>query len=139
MPQAMTPHLKMFEITVEEIETLVSRFYARVRLDPVLGPVFGAAIVDWPTHEENIAAFWRGAILREPGYSGNPMRIHLANSEILPGHFPRWLDLFEETAKQVLKPETAVAFSHLANRIGKGLSFGIENFRREASAPPVLS
>ncbi|SMO73162.1 group III truncated hemoglobin [Ruegeria faecimaris] len=131
------PH--MFDITADEIATLVNQFYARIRVHPDLGPVFDRAIEDWPEHEEKIAAFWRGAILREAGYSGNPMQVHLANSEILPEHFRLWLDLFEDTAKKALKPATAEAFSHLASRIGKGLSFGIENFRREADTPPVLS
>lgn len=139
MPDAKATRPQMFDITADEIGVLITRFYARIRVHPVLGPVFNTAIGNWPEHEDKIAAFWRGAILREPGYSGNPMQVHLANSDILPEHFPLWLNLFEETAHQVLRPETAQAFSHLANRIGNGLSFGIENFRREADTPPVLS
>ena len=139
MPAATVAKPQMFEISAEEIEILVCRFYAQIRVHPVLGPVFNEAIQDWKAHEEKIASFWRGAILREPGYSGNPMQVHLANSDILPEHFPLWLDLFGETAHQVLQPDTALAFTHLADRIGKGLTFGIENFRREAGAPPVLS
>ncbi|MBQ4823531.1 group III truncated hemoglobin [Leisingera sp. HS039] len=129
----------MFEVTAEEIARLVSCFYARVRADAVLGPVFNPAVSDWPSHEEKIAAFWRGAILREPGYEGNPMQIHLANPEIRPEHFPVCLALFRDTAERELRPETARAFAALADRIGKGLSYGLENFRREADAPPVLT
>ncbi|WP_170560699.1 group III truncated hemoglobin [Ruegeria atlantica] len=139
MSAATVSKPQMFEISAEEIGILVCRFYVEVRAHPDLGPVFNEVIQDWQAHEEKIASFWRGAILREPGYSGNPMQVHLANSDVLPEHFPIWLDLFEKTAHQVLQPDTAQAFTHLANRIGKGLTFGIENFRREAGAPPVLS
>ncbi|AUQ71303.1 group III truncated hemoglobin [Phaeobacter sp. HS012] len=131
------PH--MFDVTPEEISRLVCCFYARIRVDNVLGPVFSAAIEDWPAHEAKILAFWRGAILREPGYEGNPMQVHLSNSEILLEHFPRWLELFRDTANRELKPETAAAFASLADRIGNGLSYGIENFRKPEGAPPVLA
>ena len=139
MTTAKSARLHMFEISADEIKTLVCRFYAKVRVHPVLGPVFNAAIVNWPEHEAKIASFWRGAILREPGYSGNPMQAHLANMDVQAEHFPVWIDLFETTAHQVLQPEAALAFSHLARRIGNGLSFGLENFRREAGSPPVLT
>lgn len=138
MAQEQRARPRMFEVTPGEISRLVSRFYARIRVDEVLGPVFNKAISDWPAHEAKIAAFWRGAILREPGYDGNPMQIHLANSEILPEHFPLWLDLFRDTANRELNPETAAAFASLADRIGNGLSYGIENFRRPEGTPPVL-
>ncbi|KIC09112.1 globin family protein [Leisingera sp. ANG-M1] len=130
---------KMFDVTAAEISRLVTVFYARIRQHEELGPVFDAAVADWPAHEAKIAAFWRGAILREEGYSGNPMQMHLANTAILPEHFPLWLDLFRDTAQRELDPETAHAFANLADRIGKGLSYGIENFRQPDGAPPVLT
>ena len=34
-------------ITEEALGRLVERFYAKVRLDPLIGPVFNAAIDDW--------------------------------------------------------------------------------------------
>ncbi|AHD08894.1 group III truncated hemoglobin [Phaeobacter gallaeciensis] len=138
MAQASDPRAIMFEVTAAEIRRLVANFYARIRRHDELGPVFNAVIGDWPEHEAKIEAFWRGAILREPGYLGNPMQVHLANAAIKPEHFPLWLDLFRDTAKRELKPETAAAFASLADRIGKGLSYGIENFRGPEGAPPVL-
>lgn len=138
MADAQPQRPRMFEITAAEISRLVACFYARIRAHEVLGPVFGEAISDWPGHEAKIEAFWRGAILREPGYEGNPMQIHLANAAIKPEHFPLWLELFRDTANRELKPETAAAFASLADRIGNGLSYGIENFRRPDGAPPVL-
>lgn len=139
MPDAAQRRPGMFEITPAEIFRVVERFYARVRADEILGPVFDAAVEDWPSHEDKIAAFWCGAILRSPGYDGNPMQIHLANATIKAEHFPIWLGLFQETVERELSPETAASFNNLAQRIGKGLSSGIENFRRPEGAPPILA
>ena len=32
------------------LHRLLSRFYERARLDPLLGPVFAAHVDDWPRH-----------------------------------------------------------------------------------------
>jgi hemoglobin len=34
----------------ERIAALVDRFYDRIRVHPTLGPVFNAAVHDWPEH-----------------------------------------------------------------------------------------
>ena len=52
-----------FAITPAQIDQVVARFYAAIRQDPGLGPVFAAHVTDWPVHEEKIASFWRNAIL----------------------------------------------------------------------------
>jgi hemoglobin len=38
------------QISAPEISELVDRFYAKVRLDPDIGPIFNATIDDWPAH-----------------------------------------------------------------------------------------
>ena len=85
----------------------VTAFYARVRQDPLLGPIFNRHVTDWPAHEDRIAAFWRNAILYERGYSGNPQRVHIERPDVKPEMFAHWLDLFEEVAHGTLPPETA--------------------------------
>ncbi|MDO6799700.1 group III truncated hemoglobin [Shimia thalassica] len=136
----MSNPLQMFEISPEEISNVVSRFYARIRQHPDLGPVFAAHIDadEWPAHEEKIAAFWRNAILKERGYDGQPMRVHLQTPEIQPEHFAQWLGLFDEVLQDTLSPELAQAFSALAHRIGNGFRYGIEQIRRPADLPPML-
>ena len=34
----------------ESISTLVDTFYARVRKDDLIGPVFNRVVADWPEH-----------------------------------------------------------------------------------------
>lgn len=135
----MTDHpLARFQITRDEINRVVARFYARVRTDDVLGPVFGAHVTDWPAHEEKIAAFWRNAILREPGYDGFPMREHLTRPDVKPEHFPIWLGLFHETLRAELSERQALQWGDLADKIGEGFRAGVENVRLRPDQPPRL-
>ncbi|SLN27135.1 Group 3 truncated hemoglobin ctb [Pseudoruegeria aquimaris] len=134
--------LARFPITRPQIETVVTRFYAKIRVHPVLGPVFlrhvGTSRDAWEAHEAKIAAFWANAILLEGGYSGNPMRAHLAAGDVKPDHFALWLALFDETLAETLPEDTANAFSALAHRIGRGLRMGVEDRDAPAGAVPRL-
>jgi len=52
------------------IERLVRGFYARVRGDDVLGPIFAAKIDDWEPHLQKMFAFWGACSdFGEPGWS----------------------------------------------------------------------
>ena len=45
--------------TDDQIETLVATFYARIRRDEVLGPIFLTAIgEDWTAHLKTMCDFW---------------------------------------------------------------------------------
>jgi hemoglobin len=129
-------------LTRELIEKVVKHFYARVRTDDVLGPLFiGILSKDagiWKTHEAKIANFWANAILYERSYDGNPMLVHSGISAIEPSMFTNWLALFDETLSEHLPTDLALQWSSLAHRIGRGLRFGIES-ARETSGPPILT
>ncbi|MEI4473273.1 group III truncated hemoglobin [Frigidibacter sp. MR17.24] len=124
-----------FDVTGAEIERVVARFYAGVRLHPVLGPVFGAHVADWPAHEAKIARFWKNAILMERGYEGSPMAAHLRAGNVRPGMFEPWLALFDRTLAEELAPEAAAAWSALAHRIGQGLRFGLVETPSKGGVP----
>ncbi len=117
--------LARFDITPEEIARVVARFYAGVRVHPVLGPVFAAHVTDWPAHEDKIAGFWRNAILHERSYDGNPMQKHVQAGNVRPGMFEPWLKLFDATLAAELSPEQAAGWSALAHRIGRSLRAGV--------------
>lgn len=120
-------------MTRADIRRLIDPFYRRVRKDPVLGPIFegriGTSDEEWTHHLAKIENFWANVMLRERVYFGNPMQMHLAIPEISRAHFAIWLDLFEETAKEVLSPTKATAFDSIARRIGASLAMGIEQVR----------
>lgn len=129
-----------FPITRPEIETVVRRFYARVRDNPVIGPVFLNRLTQarevWGPHEAKIADFWANVILHERCYDGNPMVIHLGVSAIKPEMFDVWLDLFADTLHQTLPEQSAAAWELLARRIGRGLRMGVEGARHDPAMPP---
>lgn len=134
---AQPPRIK---ITTDQIERVVARFYAAVRADSVLGPVFAAHVPKdgWPAHEDKIARFWRNVILRQRVYEGNPMQAHLAAGNVHAQHFPLWLGLFDKILVSELPEDVAQDFSTLAHRIAHGLRLGVEDAHAPAGAPPAL-
>jgi len=125
-----------FAVTRDQIDRVVAQFYARVRRDETLGPIFASHITDWPPHEEKISRFWANAILSERDYHGNPMQAHIAAGNVKEGHFAHWLSLFDEVLEQELPRETAQAWSYLAHRIGRGLSMGLAYNTQQQGALP---
>ena len=112
-------------VSEAQIDAVVTRFYARVRADATLGPVFAAHITDWPTHEEKIGRFWRNALLLQQVYDGNPMQVHAQAGNVRTAHFPVWLALFDQVLTAELPPLLARGWSARAHRIGRGLSYGL--------------
>ena len=112
-------------INEAQIDRVVACFYRRIRAHAVLGPIFAKHVNDWPAHEDRIRRFWRNALLFERCYDGNPMQVHQAAGDVTVDHFPAWLSLFDKVLEQELPDRTADAWSSLAHRIGRGLSYGL--------------
>ena len=108
------------------IERLVRGFYARVREDALIGPVFEARIKDWEPHLQQMFAFWSSVALMTGRYHGQPMRKHLP-LPVDARHFDRWLALFEATARDLCSPKAAAHFIERARRIAESLELGIAN------------
>ena len=111
-------------ITEAMIERLVRAFYARVRNDAMLAPVFDARVTDWEPHLQQMCAFWSSVALMSGRYHGTPMVKHMP-LPVDAGHFDRWLDLFEATAREICPPEAAAHFVERAQRIAASLELGI--------------
>src|SRR3546814_19839830 len=79
------------------IEDLVHRFYARVREDALLGPVFEERVADWGSHLQRMCSFWSSVALMTGRSHGRPMETHLPLT-VDANHFHRWLYLFEDVA-----------------------------------------
>lgn len=128
-------------VTRADIEKLLPHFYASVRHNERLGPIFhkhvGLTDPEWAPHLAKIGNFWANVMLKERAYHGNPMQVHLCIPEIRPEDFDIWLGLFDQAAQDVLTPEKADAFSILAHRIGRSLAMGIAQARAEG--PPHLT
>ncbi len=106
------------------IEKLLRAFYARVRVDPLIGPIFNSRIQDWEPHIARICDFWSAVMLKTGRYRGQPMRLHLP-LPIDSTHFDRWLALFERTAREECSAELAEQFVERARTIGRSLEMGL--------------
>src|SRR5215211_6744670 len=98
-------------LTEDDIAAVVDAFYAKVRADPLLGPVFGRAIADdaWPQHLEIIGDFWSSVMLKSGRYQRNPFSAHRRIEGIRSEMFDRWLALFRETCDELLTPDSGEA------------------------------
>ena len=110
------------------IARLVHAFYAKVRDDEVLAPIFASRVTEWAPHLERMRAFWSSVMLHTGRYAGRPMQKH-APLPVGGAHFDRWLRLFAETAAEVCPPAAAHQFVARARMIAASLEFGIATHR----------
>ena len=114
-------------IDEDSLRALVELFYARVRRDPLIGPVFNGAIDDWPEHLDRLQAFWSSVMLTSGRYKGRPLPAHIKHADaITPRSFDRWLALWGRTTDELLPPAAAAALQEKAARIAESLSLGID-------------
>jgi hemoglobin len=125
-------------VTEDSIARLVDHFYSKVRRDPVLAPVFEAAIAadEWPEHLATMRRFWSSVMLTSGRYSGNPVAVHRAVRGLERSMFPRWLEQFEQSARELFTPEIAAAFADKAQRIATSLQLAV--FHRLDGPPEGL-
>jgi hemoglobin len=117
---------RLLQLNDDGLARLVDAFYARVRADASLGPVFNDAIGDWPEHLEKLAAFWSSVMLTSGRYKGQPVPAHMKHkSRITPALFDRWLALWARTTDELMAPEAAAALQDRAARIAQSLQLAM--------------
>lgn len=108
------------------LRQLVDAFYARVRADDALGPVFNAAIAHWPEHLEKLTAFWSSVMLTSGRYKGQPVPAHLKHRAAMTAPmFDRWLALWGEVTDQLMEPAAAAQLQAKAARIAESLQLAV--------------
>lgn len=108
----------------EAIGRLVDAFYDKVRVDPVIGPIFNEAVHDWPEHKRLLTSFWCSVVLRAQTYRGNPMQAHRP-WPIEARHFDHWIALWKQTAAELMPEAEAATMGEFADRIGQSLRYGL--------------
>jgi hemoglobin len=104
--------------TREDIKAVVTTFYGRARLDPLIGPVFARVVHDWDAHIETLTDFWMSAAYGAGIYRGRPMPAHMRLG--LDRHmFGRWLELWFETTGEVLGEARALILRERALKIAE--------------------
>lgn len=108
------------------IGRLVREFYARVRRNERLGPIFARRIAgDWEPHLEKMTDFWCSVILKTGSYQGRPVPAHLRLKEVVEGDFAIWLGIFAETARELCPPEVAEIFIDRSERVAQSLKLAM--------------
>lgn len=117
------------------IAAVVDRFYAMVREDEMIGPIFEEAVHDWPTHLQCLRMFWASVALMTGDYKGQPLQAHFRLPVLTDDHFQRWLSLFQETVEALCSPAQADVFMVRARRIADSFRFGLGARRGELAQP----
>ena len=113
-------------ITEDLIRELVHGFYARIRTDEVLGPIFARVIGEnWDPHLAKMCDFWSSVMRMTGRYKGNPMVAHMRLKMVRPEHFERWLALFRDAAAEICDTELAAQFVSRAENIARSLQLGM--------------
>ncbi|RWP16363.1 group III truncated hemoglobin [Mesorhizobium sp.] len=110
----------------DSIGVLVREFYARLRGNERLGPIFAREISgNWEPHLEKMTDFWCSVILKSGDYQGRPVPAHLKLKDVTEADFDIWLGIFGETAAELFAPETAAVFLDRAERIAGSLKLAM--------------
>lgn len=113
--------MKYKTINQESIAKLMELFYEKVRKDKDLSPIFntfvGTGEEEWKAHKAKIGNFWRGMLLGEGDYNGQPLKKHLDLPPFPQEFFGVWLNLFEESLDKLYNEEMKDVILQRANMI----------------------
>jgi hemoglobin len=122
------PAASATEINERAIRLLVDAFYAKIRSDRELGPIFERAIAGgWDAHLATMRDFWSSVMLTSGRYKGNPVAVHRRVEGIEPLLFERWLYLFDLACGELFDEAVAAAFGSKAARIAESLKLVLFN------------
>lgn len=106
----------------ESITQLVHSFYADVRQDALLGPVFEHALHgQWDAHLQRLVDFWCTVLLGTRGFRGNVLGKHMALEGITPAHFAAWVRLWQLHTTRLFAPEVALQLQTAAHGVARNL------------------
>lgn len=112
--------------SIQAITEMVDKFYALIREDEELGPIFDSRIENWPEHLQRMVFFWRAVLRSEPTFHvserGAPPVLHWAIEEVRRHHYARWLGLFGSVVFEIYEPADAEQVLDAAERIAAAFS-----------------
>lgn len=122
----------------EDIRILVDAFYAKIRTEETLGPIFNGHIPNdqWPIHLSKLTDFWETNLFGIPKFKGSPSQKHVkvdANMghTISQVHFGKWLQLWFETIDELYEGPLAIKAKESARKMATGQFLTIWNNRPE--------
>lgn len=105
--------------TEAEVTRLVHEFYAQVRIDPLLGPIFAGHVADWPAHLDTLVDFWSAMLRGTRRFRGAPMSKHLVLPGLSQELFRQWLRLFHQVTATLGNPAMQAQADDMAERIAE--------------------
>lgn len=118
-----------------DIQDIVERFYQTMMKDPIVGYLFtDIAKIDLENHLPIIVDFWADILFKERSYHGNPLAKHQSlNSKVplRPGHFTRWLYLFNIAVDAKHDGKNADLMKSRAEGVAKTISASLVNAKRK--------
>ncbi len=119
-----------------DVALIVRNFYAKVRVDDSLGPIFNQVIDHWEEHLEHLTDFWEMSIFGGRKYVGNPLLAHQSADDkvgnvISPYHFGTWLNLWFETIDESFEGENASIMKRRARKMQTPIMISIFENRQK--------
>ena len=121
-----------------DVNILVNRFYAKIRQDELLGPIFNGHISEeqWNEHLIKLTDFWETNLFGVSKFKGNPSSKHIKvdtnlGYKIEQTHFRRWLNLWFETVDELYNGELATKAKESARKMATGQFLTIMKNRPE--------
>jgi len=110
-------------VSRDDVFSLVTNFYGKVRQDELLGGIFNKAISNWDEHFEHLTDFWESNLFFKKSYTGDPIGKHVAVDEANDGsigalHFGHWLNLWYQTVDAMFEGEVAQIAKNRARNMG---------------------
>ena len=111
------------DVTKENINTMVIRFYSKILKDKTVGPFFINKLGDnlnndlWKPHIQLLTNFWAALTLGDQEYRGNPFAPHLELGALERVTFEQWLRLFYEAVDSVYEPQAGDFFKQRSSII----------------------
>ncbi|MGB0882674.1 MAG: group III truncated hemoglobin [Vicingaceae bacterium] len=107
-----------------DVEKLVNIFYAKIRKDDLLGPIFNKHIPEdkWPSHLSKLADFWETNLFGIAKFKGSPSQKHVEvdrglDYKVEQTHFGQWLNLWFQTIDELFVGERAVKAKEASRRM----------------------
>lgn len=110
-----------------DVSLLVNTFYAKIRKDDLLGPIFNGHIPTdhWPEHLSKLTDFWETNLFGIAKFKGNPSQKHInvdknMGHSIDQVHFGKWLELWFETIDELYEGNLATKAKEAARKMATG-------------------
>ncbi|NAS29986.1 globin [Flavobacteriaceae bacterium R38] len=121
--------------TKKDVKLLVTNFYAKIRKDDLLGPIFNGMIEDWEQHLNHLTNFWCSQLFIERTYNGNPIEVHrkvdkFAQHKIDEHYFGKWLNYWIQTIDEDFKGDNSFILKNRARKMASFIHIDIFTHRK---------